>query len=158
MGPAEKYILSIGLAAILVAILGRFMDSKSGTGNLFRMICGLFLAFTVLKPVGQFGLERLEILMSQYTVHADAVAAQGEALANEAVSAIIKQKTESYILDKAGLYNCRLQVQVTMGEGSSPVPESVVISGEVSPYTRTQLQRMITEELAIPKERQKWIG
>ncbi len=142
----------------MVAILSRILDSKSSTGNLCRMMFGLLLAFTVLKPVGRLDLERLEVFSNRYAVTADAVAAQGEAVANEAVSEIIKQKTEAYILDKAGLYDCYLQVEVAMREGAPPVPESVVIYGDASPYAKTQLQRMITEELAIPKERQKWIG
>lgn len=153
-----EYILMVGLGAVLVSILNRFLDNKSSTGNLCRMICGLFLAFTVLKPFVQLDLGRLETIAQAYSVTADAAAAQGEVLANEAAREIIKQKTEAYILDKAGLYDCHLHVEIAIGEGNPPVPESVVIHGDASPYARMSLQRLIAEDLNIPKEHQKWIG
>ena len=158
MWRGESYILSICLAAVMVAILSRIQDSNSSTGNLCRMLFGLFLAFTVLKPVGRVNFDNIEVFSNHDTVAANAATAKGEAIAKDTLSEIIKQKTEAYILDKAGLYECDIQVEVAMGESEPPVPESVVICGDASPYARAQLQRIIAEDLAIPKERQKWIG
>jgi len=55
------------------------------------------------------------------------------------------------------LYQLKLDVEVELGD-CEPVPASVRITGPASPYARTQLQKRITDELGIPKERQQWIG
>lgn len=158
MGSPGSFILPICLGAILVAILSRFLDGKSSTGSLCRMLCGLFLAFLVLKPLVRFRYEDLELFTESFSLTADAAAAEGATLANDTTREIIKQKMEAYILDKAGLYDCHLQVEIVMGEGDVPLPEYVVVCGAASPYAKAQLQRAISDDLGIPKEYQKWIG
>lgn len=158
MNGLGQYILSVGLAALIVGILTSFTDSKSATGTLIRMVCGLFLAFTVIKPVASLNFDHLEAFAQSYGEAGEASAARGEAIADEALREIIKQETEAYILDKAGSYQCQLSVEVTVGDGDVPVPDSVRISGSISPYARSQLQKFLEDELGIPKEQQLWIG
>lgn len=158
MNEAGQYILSVGLAALIVGILTSFTDNKSASGVLIRMVCGLFLALTVIKPVGNLNFDYLEAFARSYSEAGSTTAANGEAIANDALREIIKQETEAYILDKASSYQCALDVLVTVGEGNVPVPEFVRISGSISPYARGQMQKLIEEELGIPKEQQQWIG
>lgn len=158
MNEAGQYILSVGLAALTVGILTSLTDSKTATGTLIRMVCGLFLAFTVIKPVAGLNFDYLEAFAQSYSEAGEASAAMGETLANEALREIIKREAEAYILDKAGSYQCELSVEVSVGNGDVPVPESVRISGNVSPYARSQLQKLLEDELGIPKEQQLWIG
>lgn len=153
-----QYILSVGIGALIAGILTSFTDSKSTTGVLTRMVCGLFLAFTVIKPVSQLNFDQLAAFAQSYEEAGESSAAMGEALANDALRELIKQETEAYILDKAGSYQAQLDVEVTVGDGEMPVPESVRISGNISPYARSRLQQILADELGIPKERQIWIG
>lgn len=158
MSEPGKYILSVGMAALIVGILTSFTDSKSTMGVLTRMVCGLFLAFTVIKPIGSVNYDHLTAFARSCEEAGEASAAMGEALANDALREIIKQETEAYILDKAGSYQVQVDVEVTVGDGETPVPESVTITGGVSPYARSRLQQIFADELGIPKERQLWIG
>lgn len=158
MSDLSTYVLSVGIAALIVGILTSFTDNKSSLGVLTRMVCGLFLALTLIKPIGNLNYDDLAAFARSYESAGEVFAATGESLTNDALRKIIKQKTEAYILDKACSYNVQLEVQVTVGDGETPVPESVAVAGTVSPYVRTRLQSMIADELGIPKERQIWNG
>lgn len=157
MNDAGKYILSVGVAAMLAGILNGLTDEKSSLGAMTRMVCGLFLAFTVISPFHDLNMTYITSFAQSFDEAAAASVSYGESIADQAVRDIIKQETEAYILDKAGLYQLKLDVEVELGD-CEPVPASVRITGPASPYARTQLQKTITDELGIPKERQQWIG
>ena len=158
MGAMGRYILGIGAAALIIAILTGMTDRKSATGTLIRMVFGLFLAIVAIKPVANLNYDYLEGFVYRYDSAAEAAATNGMKLAEEARLELIKEKAEAYILDKARLYGLKLSVQVTLSQGEIPEPDSVTICGEASPYARTKLTAAIADELGIPKERQVWIG
>ena len=71
------------------------------------------------------------------------------------MTALIKEKTEAYIWDKAnrlGL-SCTVSVTAAAGESGIPLPDSAVIRG---PYSEA-LARCIEEEVGIPAEKQIWL-
>lgn len=70
---------------------------------------------------------------------------------------IIKVEAEAYILDKAAAMNVSLEVSVTV-EGDPPVPAAAQLSGEVSPYAKQQLEKILWEDLGISKEYLEWTG
>ena len=75
----------------------------------------------------------------------------------EALSAIIKSKTEAYIWDKAQELGLSVSVDVAIEEdGAYPYPAAVQISGQFTEMQRQNLARYIEENLAIGKERQTW--
>lgn len=153
-----QYILSIGLAALLTAIIGEFSDRKSATGTVIRMVCGLFLAFTVINPITELNFGILEAFSENLSPDATSAVSTGTALADESLQEHIKQRTQAYILDKARSLGCDLEVNVTVGEGSVPVPESVQIIGDVPENMKTELEAVLELELGISKENQQWIG
>lgn len=153
-----QYILSVGLAALLVGIIGEFSDKKSSTGMVTRMVCGLFLAFTVINPLTDLNFGILETFAQNHSEDATSAVNTGTTLAEESMRQIIKQETEAYILDKARSLGCTLEVDVTVGEEAAPVPESVQITGEVPIQIRRQLEVILEQELGISKENQQWIG
>jgi len=121
---AGKYILSVGLAAILAGILNGFTDGKSSLGALTRMVCGMFLALTVISPFHDLNMTYITSFAQSFDEAAEASVSYGETIADQAVRDIIKQETEAYILDKAGLYQLKLDVEVELGD-CEPVPASV---------------------------------
>ena len=153
-----KYILSVGMASLIVAIITEFSEKKSSTGMLIRMVCGLFLAFTVINPLTNLNFEILETFSGSYSHDAEAAVSVGTAKSEDALRDIIKQETETYILDKAQSYGCALEVDVTVGKGTVPKPESVRINGQVPADTLKQLEKILETELGISKEYQQWIG
>ena len=75
----------------------------------------------------------------------------------ELVSAIIKEKCETYILDKAAELGLALTAEVTVGgEAVYPYPVSVQLTGTPNAEQKLQMQRYIERELAIAKEEQTW--
>lgn len=153
-----QYILHVGLAALLVGIICEFSDRKSSTGMLTRMICGLFLAFTVINPLTELNFDILESFSGITTQNGQQAVSAGTAMAEESTRAIIRQEYTAYILDKARSLGCDLNADVTVGEGTYPLPESVCITGNVSPQNRRILEELLTKDLGIPKENQQWIG
>ena len=154
----EKYIFSIILAACVVAIVTSLLDEKTNQGVLLRMIGGLFLAFTVITPVLKLDFDDAIGIVEDYMAEADDAARHGEDLATDAMGEIIKEQTAAYILDKATSYGATVHVTVDISKDSVPVPLSVCLDGNVTPYAKWQLQRMLESDLGIPKENQQWIG
>lgn len=155
MEALRQYILSVVTAAMLCGIVtGLF---PSGTGKqVVRLICGLFLAYTVLAPISRGELPNLTDFSLGIPEEAAQAVAVGENLARDSMAEIIKSETEAYILDKARSLQAEVTVEVSVNEEN--VPDSVTVSGAVSPYVRRQLQRIIESDLGIAKENQKWTG
>ena len=65
-------------------------------------------------------------------------------------------KAEAYILEIAGQLSASVTVEVSVGGDSIPVPQSVRLDGAVTPYAKSRLQTIISEELGISKENQIW--
>ena len=120
------------------------------------MASGLFLMIVMLRPVADFELDDLTGFADLYTQSAAASADYGEELSADALRQCITDRTEAYILDKACSYGAQLQVAVTVANGEVPVPEAVVIKGNVSPYAKSRLQQIMISDLGIPKENQTW--
>lgn len=154
----REYILSVTCAAVLCAVLGSFFEKKGTVGTLLKLISGLFLAFTVIRPVLKVDLTDLTSILQAYTEDAEAAAAMGEIYAREELSAVIKSEAESYILDKASSLGAELTANVTLSDDDIPLPAAVTLAGDISPYAKTVLSAQIEENLGIPKEDQQWTG
>ena len=128
-----------------------------GTGRkLLRLVCGMILTLCVLGPIS--GAELPDSLPWPDTACAESIVERGKQQARLAVAERIKEQTEAYILDKADGLGAEVTVEITLTEQSPAVPDSAVIGGSVSPYVRGRLERILAQELGIPKERQQWTG
>ena len=152
-----QYILSVGVASLLAGIITEFSDGKCAIGMITRMVCGLFLAFTVINPLTNLNFGILESFSQDASINAQPIISAGMTLAEESMAQIIKQETEAYILDKAQSLGCILEAEVTVGKGLYPIPESVRICGSVSSQNRKLLEEILEKELGISKENQQWI-
>lgn len=134
----------------------RLMGEKGSLAALTKLICGLFLAFTLIQPLASLNLSGITDWTVQYEMDAERAVAEGESRTRKALNELIKQRTRSYILDKAQALNAVLEVEVTLSDDDIPVPVKVRLSGKVSPYAKGRLQSIMTEELGIEKENQVW--
>lgn len=157
MDALREYILSVTAAAVLCGILRSIVGEKGTAAGLVKLICGLFLAFTVIRPVAEVELTEFTLLTADISEDAREAVSTGEDYARDSLSQIIKSEAEAYILDKAQAYGAEIQVVVSLSGDAQPVPEKVRITGDLSPYAKTQLQSMITEDLGIPKENLTWM-
>ena len=152
----RDYILGIGAAAVICAITLSF-GAKGKLQPLLKLICGLVLTFSVLKPVLAFSHGGLEELGIDYTESAKEAVQSGKNLGEQSLRNIIIQETSTYILDKAGEMGIHIEVEVELDQSGPPVPREVTIHGSLSPYERQKLSRLLRDQLGIEEAHQKWI-
>lgn len=155
METLREYVLSVATAGILCGILKSILGEKGAAGGAVKLICGLFLAFTVIRPIANVHLSDFALFTSSVSQDAQEAVSRGESLARESRMDIIKAETEAYILDKAKALNVIIQAEVTVSDEG--IPEGARITGQWSPYARVQLAQVLAEELGIAKENQTWI-
>ena len=120
-----------------------------------RLVGGLLLALAILRPLAGGRWEGLELEIGPLELQGAELAETYRKNQQEALSAIIAEKTEAYIWDKAnqlGL-DCTVSVSTAPGESGVPLPESAVIHGTYS----GELARCMEEEVGIPAEKQIWL-
>lgn len=154
MEALRQYIISVVAAGLICGVVTGLFPGGTG-GSIMKLVCGVFLCYTVLAPVSRIELEDLAVSSWTLADGSEAVAA-GEQLSEQARDRFIKQDLEAYILDKASQLGADLQVEVALEEGGLPC--AVTLTGQIAPYQRQQLERFLTLELGIAKENQQWTG
>lgn len=153
MEALRQYIISVVAAALICGIITGLFP-KGAAREVMKLVCGLFLAYTVLRPMAGAELGHLEDLPFSFSSQGEAAAALGTQMAEESLAQFIKEETQAYILDKASKLGLTLEADVTLDEENIPV--AVTLRGQVSPYDRSRLERMLTQDLAIAKENLQW--
>lgn len=154
----REYVLSVTTAAVICGVVTGLFSKTGGSQGLIKLLCGGFLALVVIRPVVDLRLPNPGDISFPQFQEASRAAEDGAVLARESYRTVIKQQTEAYILDKADSLGLEVTVDVTVGGDEMPVPVGVRIQGRVSPYGKSQLQRILTGELGIAKENQEWIA
>lgn len=156
MESLRQYILSAAAGAIICGIVTAFCQ-KSPYKKHITMLCGLFMTFTLLRPLIDIKIPELPDL-NEYTRQAQSAVEEGKRISLSAREAIISQECEAYILDKAKELQANLTAEVTVEErGGEPIPVFAEMTGAVLPEIQQQLSTMIAADLGIPKENQLWI-
>lgn len=153
MEALRQYIISVVAAALICGIITGLFP-KGAAREVMKLVCGLFLAYTVLRPMAGAELGHLEDLPFSFSSQGEAAAALGIQMAEESMAQFIKEETQAYILDKASKLGLTLEADVTLDEENIPV--AVTLRGQASPYDRSRLERMLTQDLAIAKENLQW--
>ncbi len=153
----RQYILSVASAAVICAVVQQLSDKKGAVQSILRIVTGLFLMFTVLQPLVDIRLTGIADVAYGFTDDAQTAVYAGKKYSHEAISSIIKDRTEAYILDKAAQFNAQLDVQITLSNDDIPKPIGVLIQGAISPYGKQSMKELIDNDLGIPEEAQLWI-
>ena len=156
MDSVTKYLLSVAAAAIISGILSSLIGKSSAVGSLIKLLCGLFLAVTVIAPLAQIRLDDFTNYLDGLSLEANAYTGEGKDIAAKETTAIIKSNLEAYILDKAESLGLDITVSVTLNNEYPYLPQSVTVTGNTSPYARQCLSTYIENDLAIPEDRQTW--
>ncbi len=155
MDNVKGYLLSIICAALICGILSGLVQSGFAR-DLLKMICGLCLTLCILRPLSRIRWEEWLDFTVPYEAEARQTAAMGEKMAAGAMSDIIKQRAEAYILDKAASLNAELEIEIILNV--EQIPASATLSGKVSPYAKRKLEAFLETDLGITKENQRWTG
>ena len=157
IGSLKEYILRIIIAALLCAIVKNFVGKSSAVSAILKTLCAVFLSLTIFSPLVQLDISSITDYLYSFSVDANSAVDAGSAYASADFYSSIKEDAEAYILEKAALYKAELSVEVTLSDDDLPIPCSVILNGQVSPYARSKLTRIISKDLGIPKENQTWI-
>lgn len=150
-----QYVLSLTAVAIICGILlSMFRDGTMR--NLLRMLSGIVLTMIALSPLTDLRISDSFLFSESYHSEGKAIATMGEDLAESEKERCIQRQLEAYILDKADALNAQLTAVVKLNEDCLPV--EVRLDGECSASVRQTLSAMITNDLGIPEEDQKWTG
>lgn len=153
MEALRQYVISVVAAALLCGIFRNILGDGA-TGRILKLVCGLFLAYAVLQPLGRLDVTgEIRDFLPDIDQAEQAVAA-GEAFSQDAMTRLIKTETAAYILDKATALGLEVTVEVTLDEENRPA--AVSITGEASPQERRKLASILALDLGIPKEAQQW--
>ena len=153
----RQYILSVATAGLICAVTQHLCEKNGSIQSVLRIVTGLLLMFTVLQPLADVSFDALGDLSSGFSEEAQDAVAAGKDYAKEAISAIIKERTEAYILDKAAQYDAQLDVEIILNDDEIPVPVAVRIRGDISPYAKQCVKKLISSDLGISEEKQTWM-
>lgn len=156
MEAIRRYLFSLCAAALLCSLV-RALVPKGRMKSICSLLCGVFLAMTALSGLAGWQLTDVAEELTKMRIAAEEARTGVEIRNREALSAIIKSKTEAYIWDKAQELDLSVSIEVMVeADGSYPYPSGVQITGAFTPQQRKALEAYIEENLAIGKEQQTW--
>lgn len=156
MGSWREYILSVVSGCLICSIVLQILPD-SGRKELLRTICGAVLAMVILQPVSRIRLSDLSGVFSLEKTAAQPYIAMGEQAAEDLKRQYISSGFEAYILEEAEkLGAAGVTPYITLDDACSPVYAE--IQGVGDPAIRKKLERVLTEEMGITKENQRWTG
>lgn len=136
-------------AAFLCAVVNSIGGPGQGTR---RLISGIFLALSLLHPLGS--LELPELTLDSIRRDAASIIEDGTAQAADAKNEFITDALEAYILTKAEELGLAVEASVTLSpEGT---PKAVELTGTASPSERDALLDELSRELGLGKEALTW--
>lgn len=154
----RQYILTVVCVSILCGLIQLSFPGKKSASAAIKLITGLVLTVTVISPLMHMDTLHPNFFINTISADGQWAITDGEKVAGKELAACIKDETESYILDKAKEWGLQIRADVTVVDGMLPSPDSVVITGDVSPYGKKQLSQCLTDDLGIVEENQKWIS
>lgn len=154
MEAVSRYVVSVVACAMLCGILTRLF--RGHPRQIIQVLCGVFFSIVLLQPVSRLGKISWEIQSRDWEKKAQALAVDGSAMAEHMKAAVIEERMQAYILNKAAVLGAAVEVSITLGENG--IPASAEIAGCVSPGVKGRLTEILVQELGIPKEKQQWIG
>ena len=132
----SSYVVSILVAVISCSILTSFVAGNTVGSGLIRMLCGIYIAITVVAPLLKIRLNDIGIYWSNIQGTADVVAQEGRDAAIDESSLYIKEDLQTYILKKADELGASIDVELNLSDEFPPTPQCIEISGTVSPYNK----------------------
>ena len=149
-----RYLMSVIAAAILCAAAKSFLSSKGTASAMVKMMCGLFLAITMIAPWN--GVDWNVLRVNQDELEGIEAIEAGANYSQSAIEDLVRENIKAHILDKAAYLEMSIDVQVDVGAQYPPIPEKITITGAVSPYAKKVLSKYIESELGVPEEKQIW--
>lgn len=157
MNTLQRGVFAIFAAAFIRSVLLQILQDRN-LREWIHLLGGIYITVVIVGGIRQLDYNKLmEQLDITYT-GASEYALEGKNQARSAMEQIIKQNCEAYILDVAEQMDVTVTVDVFFSDEEVPVPEKIMVYGSVSPYAKTKLSAIITEDLGLDRGSQVWIG
>lgn len=157
MTAIKAYILRLILCGFLVSLSSALLRGKR-TGKAVRLCGGCLLILVAVRPLLQVDLSRLPDLVTGLT------RPQREAAAREKnqslLRGLVEEQTAAWIEERGKELDMEITAAVTVREAEADtfVPDRVTLRGSWTQESREALAAILTRELEIPPERQRWVG
>ena len=152
----KEYILNIFAVGMITAICITLVQKNTSAGMIIKMLGGSFFVITLISPLVKIRFDDLGVLCEQISAEGDLLAQEGNDSTQEALSTVIKEDLEAYILDKADELGLTLRITVQMDQHNAVMPQTVKLQGAASPYQKRLLSAFMEEELGITEAQQEW--
>lgn len=152
-----QYVFSVICAAAVCSLVQFFFQKSGYLESLMKLLTGLVLSVVVLGPVVNMETLNLDSILKNIPGYEDTAVNDGKEQARIKMGQIIQERTQAYILGQAGELGANVTVEVTVSLDEPPVPTTVVIAGDISPYARKRLGSILVTDLGIAEENQIWI-
>ena len=153
----QDYIYGIICACLICGIYLGFAPGNGASSVYARLLVGMVMVMVFIAPLQTFQIQDIAGWMEAYEQEASMAANFGQAAAKTQREEIITEQTRAYILDKATSLGLDISVEISLDEEMG-CPWEVRLEGAASPYAKGRLGNIIAQELAVPEERQIWIG
>ena len=122
-----------------------------------ELACGLLLFLVVTGPIlgARYDrlLDRVEDLQDQAQMIQQQTHEQGQSL----IRSFIERESRAYSQDKRDELDLDCQIEVLWDwSAEPPVPEGVVVTGQLSPEQRQQLSQTLQKDLDLTLEQIQW--
>lgn len=143
----SAYLLRLICAALACGVI----RAMAGEG-FQRLICGVFLALTVLSLPRDLTLPELDL--DSIAREADSMVQYGREQAQSDGERIIIEALESYIWNEAAALDLLLTVRVELAEDLTP--DTVELTGTAGSEQRQRLTQLLARELGLREEDVIW--
>lgn len=155
MAAIGQYVLSVVCVSVLCGILQMLIP---GVNSLIKLVMGIIIVVAAIGPIVQGGPVSVDFFLENITADGQWAVREGEQAASQTGSAFIRERTQTYISNKAAELGVQIQAEVKLDEEKQQVPCEVTIRGMVSPYVKKQLADYLHCELGISEENQIWVS
>ena len=150
----SEYLLKVISAAAFCSLVRTIAPTK-GAGRVVRFSAGLVLILCVVAPVLRLDADQIVSYIAQ-SLRIEEEARTGLEIPSKDLTAeLISRKMRTYVLDKADELGAQIEVEVSIDSaGAFPYPDGIKITGSMNAIQRQELERYISNVLAIPADRQ----
>ena len=158
MGLVRQWLLGVTAAALVLA-LAETLAPEGGAKKVCRLAGGLALLLAAVGPVlGVLDGSALAQAVESWKSRSQSYELALEEQRDQLYLAIIEEETAAYVMDKARELGFECAAEVTYGydEDGVPCPWEVTARGAWTEGQRSQLERLLEEELGVPVQRQSY--
>jgi hypothetical protein len=147
------WLYAVTAAALLVGVLDA-LTPEGRVKQVGRWTGGLFLFVALLKPLMGVGYESLLQEAEAWQNAAAEAVEMGTAIGDQAKLDIITEELTTYIESEAGALGitCQVAVECVQGEDGLFLPDTVTVTGDLSPEEQAQLRQALTQALSLGEE------